>query len=178
LELDHITESLSENADQFEDVTQRQILFLMWDIHRDARRFFSRFALMDAGDDILPSSDLAVAARMIETGAILTSTVGVPEEQFLGRSITEGILTGSGGGTSRNLFPEAKEASGPYVNSAIIPEFKAALEEVLKAFPRLNVHHLLKHTDNVSLNSITLGRRGHHCINYNIIGRCSDRRCR
>jgi hypothetical protein len=127
---------------------------------------------------MLPSSNLAVAAQMIATGAILTSTVGVPEEQFLGRSVTEGILTGAGGGTARDLFPEAKEPSGPYVNLAIIPEFKTALEEVLKAFPRLNVHKLLKHADNVSLNSITVGRRGHHCINYNIIGRCSDRRCR
>jgi hypothetical protein len=33
LEVDRITKSLSENADQFEDLTQRQILFLMWDIH-------------------------------------------------------------------------------------------------------------------------------------------------
>jgi hypothetical protein len=33
LEVDRITESLSENADQFEDLIQRQILFLMWDIH-------------------------------------------------------------------------------------------------------------------------------------------------
>jgi hypothetical protein len=57
-------------------------------------------------------------------------------------------------------IPRGKRAPGPYINSAIIPEFKAALEEVLKAFPRLNVHDLLEHTDNVSLNSITVGHRG------------------
>lgn len=46
-----------------------------------------------------------------------------------------------------------------------------------KLAPLTNVQELLKHVNNISINSVTVCRRGHHCINYNLIGRCSDCKC-
>jgi hypothetical protein len=180
LEVDSIIEGLSDNSDQFEELSQRQLLYVMWDIHRDARRFFSRFAPMDDGDSALPRSNLSVMTRMIQGGAVLTSTVGVPEQQFLGQAITKDILTSPGGGTPRELFPAApgKGHSGPHINSAIQPEFKAALGPALLAHPKLSIHELSRQVEGVGLKDLAIGRRGHHCTNYNVIGKCADSRCR
>lgn len=57
LEVHQITELLLENADQFMDLTQQQVPFLVWDIHRDAHHFFPRFAPVGVGDDLQPRSN-------------------------------------------------------------------------------------------------------------------------
>jgi hypothetical protein len=109
-EVDAIMEALTDNSDQFEEMTQRQVLYLLWDIHRDARQFFSRVAPLEDGDHLLPRTNLNVVSCMVQGGNIMTSAVGVPELDFLGKDITHDILTGASGGTPQELFPGVSTA--------------------------------------------------------------------
>jgi hypothetical protein len=179
-EVDAILTGLMDNSDQFEELSQRQILYILWDVHRDARRFFSRFAPMAEGDEALPRSSLSVMSRMIQGGAILTSTVGVPEVEFLGgQNPTKDILTSPGGGTARELFPDAtKGGTGPHINSNIAPEFKAALAPIMQSHPKINIQGLCRQVESIGLKELAVGRRGHHCTNFNVLGICADKKCR
>jgi hypothetical protein len=178
-EVDAIMEALTDNSDQFEEMTQRQVLYLLWDIHRDARKFFSRVAPLEDGDHLLPRTNLNVVSRMVQGGNIMTSAVGVPELDFLGKNITHDILTSAGGGTPQELFPGASTAyTGPHANPTVVPEFAATLAPLLKIHPKINVFELLRQVEGVHLSDITVGRRGHHCNNYSVLGRCADRKCR
>ena len=172
-------EAIADNADQYEELSQRQILYLMWDIHRDARRFFSKVAPLDSTDDLLPRSSLAVVTRMVQGGNIMTSSVGVPETEFLGLSVIKSLLTSPGGGTPSELFPDAAGSyKGPYTNSQLPPEFAQALAPLLKTHPNINTFVLCRQLDDVRLSDISVGKRGHHCSNYGIVGRCGDKKCR
>lgn len=63
LQMDSILESLSKNLDQFEELSPRQTLYLIWDIHQDAKRFFSKFAPIKSGGHSLPKLNLAMVTH-------------------------------------------------------------------------------------------------------------------
>lgn len=116
---------------------------------------------------------------MVQSGTILMSMVGVPEEQFLGLSPTRDILTSMGNySTSHKLFPEAKLLAGPSINLAHNPEFKAMLEETLKAFLTLNIQVMCRQVEGLNFSNLVVGKHGQHCTNYNVIGRCNNCCCK
>lgn len=124
---------------------------------------------------MLPKSSLSVATRMLQGGSILISTVGMPEEQFLGSDQTRKLLTGASGLVPVERCPAPSAAIAPHVN--LTPIFASVLVPLLKAHPKTTIQDLCWQLPDVGLKELVVGKRGIHCSNNNIIGRCNEKRC-
>ena len=176
LKVQEIIRVISRQADRFDELRPAQLLGIMWTIHSDARSFFRDSAPVGSGDHALPASSLQVARTLMASGSLLTP-IGCPTDEFLGQHDDEYVQsTLTSGSGSPPMFKPAYQ--GPYSNSNLPPQLKTVAADFRKKCPGVTVTQLLDaYPDKFSLRSVQLGRAGHHCINYNVVGHCADPTC-
>jgi hypothetical protein len=169
-----IWQMLRAKVDLYIDVGPREIIYLFWAIFLDAREFLS---YQVGPTDKLPESQLRDTTNFLGVGHIPLDIMGVPMDQF-GAGHPQGmgstvVTTDSTISSAKTLFRPAQYVTQK--NANVADDISAVTMPLLEKFPNATAQELMAHGD-LQYEDIRVGNKG-ACLNYNLLGVCSDQTC-
>jgi hypothetical protein len=152
----------------FENLDQRQIASLIWQIFMDARRFFT------LGIDVrgaLPQSLLRTTYNEVAAG-IVQAHLNVPYAQLMGQDSGEASHSEEASG-SRTSTPQRESRTFRHVP----PSIKTILRGARSKYPTLTVAELMAaHDPPLKYDQVKLGPSG-SCLDFLVFGLCKNALC-
>jgi hypothetical protein len=173
LELVEIQTILRSQPDTIAELTQRQNAYILWAIFKDARWFYSQSV---APGDPLTISTLRYVTSFLSSDRLPLDQIDLPTE-LLGRRPAPVSDASSRTQDKRpdDLFPGAKPAFVPMTNDSVPDNISAITGPFMEKFPDATVGDLL--WAGAKFEDLRMRKRG-NCMNYNLLGICTDPSCR
>jgi hypothetical protein len=170
-----IRRKLRAKVDLYIDIGPREILYLLWAIFLDSREFLSQ--QVDPTDP-LPESQLRYTTNFLGVGRIPMDIMGVPVAQFgashpRSTDSTKDNTIRSDGTTAESMFRPAEWVTPK--NPSVADDISVITGPLMTQFPNATAEAIMAHSD-LRYDDIRVGNKG-ACLNYNLLGLCSDRSC-
>ena len=168
-----IRRTLRHRMDLFENMPAKSVVYLLWSVFLDARKFFQA----PVGE--LPKSNLHVVHTMLVMGTVL-SIPSCPLDLLIPGDSRRVVMPHDGGlDTPEDVFSSgaAPLAGNAKVNPKVHPEIAMAMKALKAAVPNVTIRMLLQESEPpILLKDLALAQGG--CLDYLMLGRCKWGACK